>query len=471
MRIRTFPPAALNVKDTAVLLRFLIVTCSILGLTNCVNAETPRMSLATFNVDVTPPLGSPLCDGLVPPADRIDDPLSARGIVLLGCGEPIVLCAVDWVGIGNSGHDAWRAALAEAAGATADRVAVHALHQHDAPGCDFAAEELLAAHGLAGQQFHVTFAREAIQRVADAIRAAIPKARTVTHLGLGAGQVEQVASNRRILGPDGKVQFVRFSASRDPQLQAAPEGTIDPEVQLVSFWDGEQPLTVLSYYATHPQSYYGRGGVSAEFVGLARSAREAALPGVPHIHFNGAGGNVAAGKYNDGSPEKRPLLTARLAAGMQAAWEATTKAPLTADAVEWRVAPVRLSPAERLVEADLLRRIDNPDAAMRDRIAAARGLIWLNRATQGPPIELSCLRLGRAYLLHMPGELFVEYQLAARALRPNDFVAMAAYGDYGPGYIGTKIAYSQGGYETSAVSRVSPEAEETLMQAIRELLR
>ena len=29
------------------------------------------------------------------------------------------------------------------------------------------------------------------------------------------------------------------------------------------------------------------------------------------------------------------------------------------------------------------------------------------------------------------------------------FVAMAAYGDYAPWYIGTAIAYEQGGYETS----------------------
>jgi len=52
-------------------------------------------------------------------------------------------------------------------------------------------------------------------------------------------------------------------------------------------------------------------------------------------------------------------------------------------------------------------------------------------------------------VLHMPGELFVEYQLAAQRMRPNDTVCMAAYGDYGPGYIGTQIAYTQGGYETS----------------------
>src|ERR1700746_1523594 len=95
------------------------------------------LCIATFNVDITPPLGTPLCDGLVMPAKEIVDPLSARGIVLLTEGKPIVLCALDWGGVGNSGHEAFRAALAKAAGTTLDHVCVHCLHQHDAPGCDF----------------------------------------------------------------------------------------------------------------------------------------------------------------------------------------------------------------------------------------------------------------------------------------------------------------------------------------------
>ena len=33
---------------------------------------------------------------------------SVRGVVLIGVGKPIALCAVDWIGIGNGGHDAWR---------------------------------------------------------------------------------------------------------------------------------------------------------------------------------------------------------------------------------------------------------------------------------------------------------------------------------------------------------------------------
>ncbi|MGB1816257.1 MAG: hypothetical protein ACPHJ3_12945, partial [Rubripirellula sp.] len=68
-------------------------------------------------------------------------------------------------------------------------------------------------------------------------------------------------------------------------------------------------------------------------------------------------------------------------------------------------------------------------------------------------------------------ELFVEYQLAAKQMRPDLHVAMAAYGDYGPGYIGTEIGYSQGGYETSPrASKVDKSCEQVLMDGMRNLL-
>ena len=56
-------------------------------------------------------------------------------------------------------------------------------------------------------------------------------------------------------------------------------------------------------------------------------------------------------------------------------------------------------------------------------------------------------------------------------MKPAATVCMAAYGDYGPGYIGTQIAYSQGGYETGIVSRVAPNVERVLIDGMRELLK
>jgi hypothetical protein len=310
-----------------------------------------------------------------------------------------------------------------------------------------------------------------MQRLAVAVKQSLSKAQTITQIGLGAGKVEQVASNRRILGPLGKVILQRQSSGgKNPAAREAPEGTIDPLVRLISFWNGETPVAVITYYATHPQSYYGQGSVNWDFVGMAREMRAEALPGVACIHFDGAGGNVAAGKYNDGSKDNRPVLAQRLADGMKLAWESQTKHAIAAADVKWTVEPVSMPVRDTLVEDALLKKIDDQSQKLSDRIRAARDLTFLRRTCGGHRIPLNCLRLGPARVLHMPGELFVEYQLAAQQMRPGEFVAMAAYGDYGTGYIGTEVAYGQGGYETGIVSRVAPQVEKVLMDGMRKLL-
>lgn len=427
------------------------------------------LRVAMFDTDVTPPIGTRMAYD--PVTNTWDMSLRARGIVLLGAGEPIVLCAVDWIGIANEGHDAFRQALAAAAGTTVQRVTVHTLHQHDAPDCDFGAEKILKDEGLDALNFESTFQREALKRVAIAVREALPAAQTVTEIGLGTAPVHQVASNRRIFGPDGKVKAVRYTATPDPKLRAEPEGTIDPLVSLVSFWNTNRPVAVLSYYATHPQSYYRTGIPNPDFPGIARFLRQLAVQQALHVHFNGAGGNLGAGKYNDGSPENRRLLAERLADGMKRAWEATKRQTITSDNVGWQFEAVALPPSKHLEEAKLVAELKGRSAPFLTRGEASR-LSWLRRCQAGHRIEVGCLALGEARLLHLPGELFVEYQLAAKAERPGRFVAMAAYGDYGPWYIGTERAYTEGGYETEPrSSNVAPEVENVLLGAIRKLLK
>jgi hypothetical protein len=103
------------------------------------------------------------------------------------------------------------------------------------------------------------------------------------------------------------------------------------------------------------------------------------------------------------------------------------------------------------------------------RFTAANNLAWLANA-RSRQTECSCLLLGQTRIVHMPGELFVEYQLEAQKLRPQSFVCLAAYGDYGPGYICTEAAYAQGGYEPG-VSLVAPSVEKGLRGVLQDLLR
>jgi hypothetical protein len=266
------------------------------------------------------------------------------------------------------------------------------------------------------------------------------------------------------------VRATRWTATKDPAIRAEPEGAIDPIVSLVSLWNGERPIAVLSYYATHPQSYYRTGYPNPDFPGLARFFRQLAVPAALHVHFTGAGGNLGAGKYNDGSPENRLVLAERLADGMRRAWESTKRQPVATADVTWTVEPVALPPAQHLTIAKLESELKERGRASGTESGASR-LAWLRRCQAGHQLDVLCLGLGPARILHLPGELFVEYQLAAKAVRPDWFVAMAAYGDYAPWYIGTEIAYEQGGYETGPnASNVAPEAEAILMTAMRKLL-
>src|SRR5690606_9248988 len=109
-----------------------------------------------------------------------------------------------------------------------DRVSVHALHQHDGVRSDFNAESIMEEYGVGGTRFDNDFAFRTIAAAAQALKVAVQKPVEVTDIGFGEAKVEKVASNRRILGDDGKVKIVRFSKSTDPEAQAAPEGVIDP---------------------------------------------------------------------------------------------------------------------------------------------------------------------------------------------------------------------------------------------------
>ncbi|MBT5927331.1 MAG: hypothetical protein HOH33_11995, partial [Verrucomicrobia bacterium] len=151
--------------------------------------------VGVFKADVSPPIGSPLAYNR---CKAIGMPLSARGVVLTGAGEPIVLCAVDWIGISNEGNDFWRQSIADAVGTSKSRVTVHTLHQHDAPRCDFSVERLMKPLGLEGWMFDADFARRAINRVSQATAQAKRDAMEVSHFGLGQAMVDRIASNRRI---------------------------------------------------------------------------------------------------------------------------------------------------------------------------------------------------------------------------------------------------------------------------------
>jgi hypothetical protein len=439
------------------------------ALAGAVGAAPPAYHLAPFSAEVTVPPGHPLMGGGVAPARKVEDPLFAHGFALLGAGQPVVVVAVDWCEIRNDAYSAWREALAKAAGTTPARVIVSSIHQHDAPVADLTAEKLLRDAGAAGSVCDPDFHARAVERVARAVRAALKTPRRITHVGTGQARVEQVASNRRYLDPAGKVTFGRTSATRDGHARKQPEGTIDPFLKALSFWDGDRAVAALSVYAVHPMSYYGKGGVSADFPGLARQRRQADLPGVLQVYASGASGNVTAGKYNDGDPANRAVLAGRLHRAMADAWKATRRVAL--GEVRFRSVEYRLEPRDGagFTDADLKKRLRS-DKRPFGQCLAALGLSWRQRADAGHRLDLPVLDLGAAQLLLLPGESYVEFQLLAQKLRPDSFVVALGYGECATGYVPTEKAVREADSNLRDWCWVAPGAEERLSAAVRKAL-
>jgi hypothetical protein len=428
-----------------------------------------NLHLAPFRFDVTPPVGHPLCGGWIEPVVGVDDPLEAIGFVLLGIDAPIVVCAVDWTGLLNEAHVQWRQALAEAAGTTADRVVVQCVHQHNAPFACLDAERIVGAQAGLPHIIELDFYRRCLDRGQAAIREGLKHARPVTHVAAGQARVEQVASNRRVSrDAQGRVLAMRGSSCQDPALRALPEGRIDPWLKTVAFYDQATKLAACHYYATHPMSYYGDGRASSDFVGLARKQRQQDEPECLHVYFTGCAGNIAAGKYNDGSRENRAVLTRRIYDGIVGS-EASLR-PLALEKLSWRAIGVLPPPRQDLSAEALQAQIADGSREVVQRNRPSFMLSWLQRVTRGTPLVLSSLRFNDLLLLHLPAECFVEYQLRAQQQQPSRFVATAAYGDGGPWYIPVKEEYPAGGYEVS-VAFCDPDVDRILGEATATLSR
>ena len=70
----------------------------------------------------------------------------------------------------------------------------------------------------------------------------------------------------------------------------------------------------------------------------------------------------------------------------------------------------------------------------------------------------------------LPGESYVEYQLAAQRLKPDSFICVAGYGEGATGYIPTDQHIAEHDSNLGDWWWVAPGSEHRMLAAIREAL-
>ena len=109
------------------------------------------------------------------------------------------------------------------------------------------------------------------------------------------------------------------------------------------------------------------------------------------------------------------------------------------------------------------------DAQGLDVVKAHRILELRDSPQTHIPIEISSLAVGDAALVGLPGELFVELALAIKARSPFAHTFVAELCNDVIGYVPTRKAYDEGGYEATS-SPLAPGTGEQMVEGALALL-
>lgn len=443
--------------------------------------KTVSLKIAPFLIDVTPPVGFNLSYGI---NQKVHSPIYIRGVAVDDGTTKAALAACDFLFVAGSALETWKKTIADAIGTLPENVFPHSVHQHDSVLAYPELNALVRKH--LKQDF---FADDYFEKVTEDLKTAVRKAvktwKTVKNIAVSEERLQGLASNRRLLGPDGKIKAMRWSGA-DEKLQKYPVGLIDPFLRTVAFLgDNDKVLTALHYYTTHPQSIVRRM-VTSDVPGAALEyVRKNSDSAAHHIYFTGCGANITFGKYNLADQKKNPpderikKLGEKLGRGIVSNLKRLEKKPLSSISIKHSSFAIPLSsavskPDIKSLEANIVKKLKDAEKESLNPMT----VVWpygfyialrKNWKKLSNP-RLSLLSIGDDInIMSLPAETVVDYQLYAQSLIPEKFLACAAYGEAAYMYIPTGIMYKEGGYEPSA-SVTTKAVEKRYKTAIKKLI-
>ncbi len=455
-------------------------------------------------VSITPRAGTHLAGsgaGLHRPAEVILDPLYARAVVFEAAGRKVCLLSLDVTIVTREWTERIRQAAAQRFGFEPDAVMVHAIQTHSAPPLghfmfdpDFPDLPPEIEYLRGGETSYYEYACErAIEAIAQANASLKP-----AKIAAGSAVKDGLAYNRRAVMRDGHVTMPWFYSSLEKPLGPTDiryiEGPIDPEVGVVCVRDDDMRLmAMLLHYTCHPVNVYATPGISdgiraisADWPGAWAHQMQAAFGDacVPLV-LNGCCGNINPWPpfEPDFIPDHRRMGEAL---GKSARSVVQTLRFADAGCVAWKVRrvpialkepdPQRLSAAQRMLAEHPTPLWSQGDAGMIDpqwfQAASVMSVELLRKRSPHLLYEVQAMRVGDLALVGLPGEPFVEGQLAIKIGSPARYTFVAHATTEYVGYLPTRDAHRRGGHEVdfSYWAKLCPEALDLIVQNALELL-
>ena len=435
---------------------------------------------------ITAPIGIPLAgNGREDSRSRgVHDDLCANLAYVESDHQRHLFIGLDLLGLKRREADAIKQRVYADCNIAPEQMTIFATHTHSGPNTLEIFRSFLTREDLENCSSYCAW-------LVDRISAAVPElvaSAAESQLAIGSDVVEGYSFNRRVILKDGtlKMVFEDYDRAQIARL-SGPIG--NPAMHVFAFADLQDRLKgVIVSFNSHPAIVcgedwlYTRDYVHALTVTLQRRYG----PDLVVLYANGAQGNQVAsdpyGPFVTGFAEADRVGKGLAKGAIQIIDRLLLRRAFQREA-ELLAATARLSlPIRRISPEELAR----ARTAMRDTASGTGALLHgLDPRVEAQSILemaqleqtsdetlIQAIRLGSALILTFPGEVFLEHaQNALRNLQVESSMVFGLANDY-VGYIPTREAFSEGGYEvkTSLVSsRFDPSAGELLVSACRTL--
>ena len=426
-------------------------------------------------IDVTPPLGSPVAGYFRQRlADGILDPIQLVALAANDGENTVMLIAADFLGMWDQTATEIRQLICEETGVPAEHIAIHCLHQHTSVKIGFNPHlyEVDMPADFHDKQYYDTLYRKFVDvakmAISDMCEAEMSVAQKETS--------EPLSFIRRFKMKDGS--YKTNPKREDVDKIECTLGEADNTVRLVRFKrEGAKDIAVVNF-STHPDTIGGTK-FSADWPGFVRRMTEDDIPNTHCMLVNGAEGDSNhVNRFVPPSPLAGYEFSAHMGRVITDAvidvWNKTEKKEATKVSGQFQKKYVPTN-TSRIDEVEECQRLKKAYQAGEDVLTsmAERGEAFrvAARHTQSlfQMIPVSVIGIGEVAFVGFGGEPFTQYAADVRAMAPEHFVICTCITNGNSGYLPTKEAFEEGGYE-SKTTNFTIGLSDTLKQATQEML-
>lgn len=415
--------------------------------------------------DITPK-DSVWMDGMIREhrSEGVHDSLYAKALYLEDADVRCVIVSLDVCAIRAADAKIIRDKIEATTGIPAAHVIIAASHTHSGP----------ATVGFFNP-VEPDYIRWMGDTVVTAVSYAVKQARPVL-VGCASGRECMISHYRRFLSEDGNVVMMW---ERNPALGGLRvTGEPDVEVGVLKLSDASDPerlVALLFNHAGHPNVMSGENyDISADYPGAACRILEE-VSGCAALFTNGAQGSVDIDNWKwrgwNGVEEIGGILAQVVREVAEDAQ--VSNATLRVAHTKYTLSRRKISEEELIWADEVIKLTGGKVQAQADGVGddykAVLYKIIHDSRHQGVVIRQTCIAIGDCAFLSFPGELFTEIGMEIKKRSPFEHTFIIDLANGSVGYVPTKEAISQGGYEVDT-RPVDADAEQIIIEQSLELL-